>query len=167
MRQYKLAALALAITTSLAAGTAQAAEPIVQFNGGIGADPVAGIDANGAPVLNTVRGVAPGGRAWVIRKLKATVHSDGTLTARGSGLIFSGSEAIGTRGGVAAVQATLFCSGVPFDSEPAPLDLAGNFSIKSRLGAVPQDCVAPVLLIRNAAGARNWFAAGIPGTDDD
>lgn len=158
--------IALAALAALAAGTAQASDPLVQFNGAIGVDPVAGI-ANGAPVANTVLGVPPGGRGWILRKLRAEVDPDGSISAKGSGLLFSGGDAIGTRGGVTQVFATLFCSGVAHHSPFADLDLAGNFVIKGKLGTVPPSpCLAPVLLIRNAAGTQAWFAAGIPGGED-
>ncbi len=155
-----------ASTLALAAWPALAADTLVQFNGGIGVDPVGGI-ANGAPVANTVLGVPPGGRPWVIRKLRANVFVDGTVSIKGSGLLLSGGDAIGTRGPVTQVQATLFCGGAPFDSAIAALDAAGNFQIGgAMLAAPPNPCVGPVLLIRNAAGTRAWFAAGIPGNDD-
>jgi len=158
--------LALATFTALAAGGARAGEPLVRFNGAIGVDPVAGI-ANGAPVANTVLGVPPGGRGWVLRRLRASVDPDGSISAKGSGLLFSGGDAIGTRGGVTQVFATLFCSGVAHHSPFADLDPAGDFAIKGKLGAVPPSpCLSPVLLIRNAAGTQAWFAAGIPGGDD-
>jgi hypothetical protein len=158
--------IALAALAALAAGTAQASDPLVQFNGAIGVDPVAGI-ANGAPVANTVLGVPPGGRGWILRKMRAEVDPDGSISAKGSGLLFSGGDAIGTRGGVTQVFATLFCSGVAHHSPFADLDLAGNFVIKGKLGTVPPSpCLAPVLLIRNAAGTQAWFAAGIPGGED-
>lgn len=158
--------IALAALAALAAGTAQASDPLVQFNGAIGVDPVAGI-ANGAPVANTVLGVPPGGRGWILRRLRAEVDPDGSISAKGSGLLFSGGDAIGTRGGVTQVFATLFCSGVAHHSPFADLDLAGNFVIKGKLGTVPPSpCLAPVLLIRNAAGTQAWFAAGIPGGED-
>jgi hypothetical protein len=158
--------IALAALAALAAGTAQASDPLVQFNGAIGVDPVAGI-ANGAPVANTVLGVPPGGRGWILRKMRAEVDPDGSISAKGSGLLFSGGDAIGTRGGVTQVFATLFCSGVAHHSPFAELDLAGNFVIKGKLGTVPPSpCLAPVLLIRNAAGTQAWFAAGIPGGED-
>lgn len=161
MKQIALAALA-----ALAAGTAHASDPLVQFSGAIGVDPVAGISA-GAPVANTVLGVPPGGRGWILRKLRASVDPDGSVSAKGSGLLFTGSDAIGTRGGVTQVFATLFCSGVAHHSPIVPLDLAGNFVIKGVLGTVPPNpCLSPVLLIRGAAGAQPWFAAGIPGADD-
>jgi hypothetical protein len=161
-----LVRLALVVAGALAAGQAIASDTIVQFNRGIGVDPVAGI-TNGAPVLNTVLGVPPGGRPWVIRKLRATVFADGSINARGAGLLLAGGDGIGTRATIAQVVATLFCGGVAFTSAAADLDTAGNFSIRSSLGAVPNPCATPVLLIRNAGGAQTWFAAGIVGGDDD
>ena len=160
--------IAAAVAAVLA--TPATAASIVSFEGGIGVQPVAGL-AGGAPVPNTVRGVPPGGRPWVIARLKADVKANGTIHARGDGLIFAGSEAIGTPGGVNQVAASLFC-GTPaaeFDSPAVPLDAAGNFRIDAPLtdatGATPPTpCDAPVLLIRNATGGTlaNWFAAGIP-----
>lgn len=159
-----LSALALAVASVLAHASSD--DTLVQFGRGIGVDPVAGI-ANGAPVLNTVLGVPPGGRPWVIRKLRASIGTDGTISARGAGLVLAATDTIGTRGGITQVFATLFCSGVAFNSAAANLDLAGNFSIKGPLSAVPPNpCNAPVLLIRNAAGNNAWFAAGIVGDED-
>lgn len=107
------------------------------------------------------------GRPWILRKLRASIDPDGSISAKGSGLLFSGGDSIGTRGGVTQVFATLFCSGVAHHSPFVDLDLAGNFVIKGKLGAVPlSPCLSPVLLIRNAAGAQSWLAAGIPGGDD-
>jgi hypothetical protein len=160
-----LSGLALAAASLLAHAASD--DNLVQFNRGIGVDPVAGI-ANGAPVLNTVLGVPPGGRPWVIRKLKASVSTQGTLSVRGAGLLLAGGDGIGTRATITQVVATLFCGGVPFTSAAGDLDTAGNFSIRSALSAMPPNpCSAPVLLIRNAAGNNAWFAAGIVGDDDD
>lgn len=161
------------IVSLAVAGAALAATPVfadnalVKFDGGIGVHPVGGINA-GAPTSNTVLGVPPGGRPWAIRSLKATVNVDGSLSIRGSGLVFAGGDTIGTRGTVAQVGATLFCGGIAFDSPVADLDVAGNFSIRGALTPLPPSpCTAPVLLIRNAAGTRAWFAAGIPAVGDD
>ena len=160
----QLASLAVAAIGLAAAANAMAADKIVQFNRGIGVDPVAGISA-GTPVPNTVLGVPPGGRPWVIRKLRASVYADGTISVNGAGLLFSGGDSIGTRGTIAAVKATLFCGGVGLDSPPGDLDLAGDFKIRGSLGAVPNPCNSPILLIRSLGG--NWFAAGIPSSADD
>lgn len=160
----KTSVLSIGLAAAFAAGAAHAGDTLVQFNGGIGVDPVAGIAA-GAPVANTVLGVPPGGRAWVIRKLRGSVEPDGSISLRGQGLLLAGGDAIGTRGAVAQVFATLFCSGMAFHSAPADLDQQGNFSIRGALTSLPPSpCLTPVLLVRNAAGTQAWFAAGIPGT---
>jgi hypothetical protein len=163
-----LAVLAFGIAGALGAGQAMASDTIVQFNRGIGVDPVGGINATtGLPTLNTVLGVPPGGRPWTIRKLHASVFVDGSISVRGSGLLFAGGDTIGTPLPITQVVATLFCAGTPFTSAPTNLDAAGNFSIRGFLGAVPDPCPQPVLLIRNAGGTQPWFAAGIVGSDDD
>lgn len=167
----------ITLATALSSASALADDSaLVRFSGGIGVDPVAAV-ANGAQTPNTVRGVPPGGRAWVIDQLKVTVKRDGSISGRGTGLIFSAGDNIGTRGGVAKVFATLVCGdpGKPnelmdLNSAAVDLDLAGDFKLSGMLSAVPPEpCVAPVLLIRGTNGAQPWFAAGIPrvgGKDD-
>lgn len=136
----------------------------LQFDDGIGVDPVAGIDADGNPILNVVHGVNPGGRPWVIEDLRVSIRTDGRINARGEGLLLSATNNIGTIGGVTEVAATLFCGGAPSSSGPVPLDSAGDFEIRGMLTPVPPNpCTTPVLLIRNApAGVLGaWFAAGV------
>jgi hypothetical protein len=134
--------------------------------------PVAGNSAAGvATLVNTVRGIAPGGRPWGIQRLKATIRRDGGIRVNGEGLVLAGSDAAGSRGPVRQVVATLFCgTSAGFTSPPADLSVSGDFHIRGQLdGVVPSPCGddtnPPTLLIRNfangAAGA--WFAAGIPG----
>jgi len=161
------AALAVVAAGAFFASHAWASDALVQFDRGFGVDPVAGIAA-GAPVPNIVLSVPPGGRPWVIRSLRAGVLTDGGISVKGAGLLLAGGDAIGTRGPVSQVFATLFCAGVAFHSPASPLDAHGNFVIKGRLGEVPPNpCVAPVLLIRNVGGTAPWFAAGIVASDDD
>ncbi len=182
MRTFNtLVGLALTVTLGSALAHKGDPAPLVSFSGAIGVDPLTA--AGGVDVVNTVRGIAPGGRAWVLRKLSARVGADGSIKASGRGLLFSSGELIATRGTVAAVAATLTCGAADatarkFTSPSAPLDLAGNFSIKGVLSedginpaVMPASCDNPVLLIRSfnttTGAAGNWFAAGIPGTDDD
>jgi hypothetical protein len=165
--------MALGIASSVFAAPAMAAGPLVRFDGGIGVDPVSGIAA-GAPVLNTVHGVPPGGRPWVIATLKATVKEDGSISVKGRGLVLAGSDAIGTVAAIKFVAASLFCGTQEFDSGAVPISSNGDFDIGGSLGAAPPDpcgtppALPPVLLIRNATGADGpgapgaWFAAGIP-----
>lgn len=181
-------AVGLALTLAFNPSWADSSSPppLVVFSGAIGVDPITATPVPGSPLadgLNVVRGVSPGGRAWVLRRLSARVEADGSVRIKGRGLLFSSGDVIGTRGPVANVIATLHCGPANdtarvFASPPAALDGAGNFSMKGSLtedginpAVMPTTCDNPVLLIRafNATtGAKGgWFAAGIPGTDDD
>ena len=163
--------IALGIAAGIFVSPAMAAGTLLKFDKGIGVDPVAGI-ASGAPVLNVVKGVNPGGRPWAIGKLKVRVKEDGSISAKGQGLILSATDDIGTAGAVTQVAATLFCGADPvgYDSPAAPLDINGNFNIVGSLGSAPPNpCLKPVLLIRRANGGiiGSWFAAAVPGDDSD
>lgn len=162
--------VAATLAAGLVAGAAMASDTLVKFDGGVGVHPVAGNSAAGAATLvNTVRGIAPGGRPWGIQKLKATIKRDGSIRVTGEGLVLAGTDNPGTRGGVRQVVATLFCgSNVGFTSPAADLSVGGDFEIRGQLDAVPpspcgDDTNPATLLIRNfangAAGA--WFAAGV------
>ncbi|MBG6073950.1 MULTISPECIES: hypothetical protein [unclassified Polaromonas] len=135
----------------------------IEFHGGIGSTPFALV--SGAPGPNDVRGIAPGGRPWVIEKLRAAIRPDGNISVRGQGLLLAGGNSVGLPALPRQVVATLFCGATELTSPPADLDASGNFMIRGTLGAaLPEPCQTPTLLIRNfsanAAGA--WFAAGIP-----
>jgi hypothetical protein len=165
----------LGIAAGVFAAPAFAARTLVKFDGGIGVDPVAGVAA-GAPVLNTVHNVPPGGRPWVIEKLKATVKDDGSISAKGRGLVFAATDNIGTTGAIKFVAASLFCGAQEFDSGAFPISANGNFDIGGTLTSaslLTHPCATPVLLIRNATDAQGnagapgaWFAAGIPDLDE-
>ena len=142
-----------------------AADNRIEFHGGIGSTPLALV--NGAPTPNDVRGIAPGGRPWVIEKLRAAIRPDGNISVRGQGLLLAGGNSVGLPALPRQVVATLFCGAAELTSPPADLDASGNFVIRGMLGAaLPDPCQTPTLLIRNfsanAAGAGAWFAAGIP-----
>jgi hypothetical protein len=160
---------------------ATSAEPVVEFDGGMGSQPFASV--GGAVAPNDVRGVPPGGRPWEIRRLKATVFNDrglARIVAKGEGLILNGGNATGTPAAPRTVAATLFCgTNTPFNSEAVPTNAAGDFEIRSPLTdpagnmVLPDPCGTPaapaILLIRNAPGGvpGAWFAAGIPKVNDD
>ena len=171
-----------ALVLALVAAGAGAVKPtaVLKFSGGIGVDPLTAAGSPGADTLNVVRGINPGGRAWVIRKLEATVDADASIVVKGKGLLFSSGDVIATRGAVAQVVATLACgpangSAARFSSAPAPLDTAGNFTIKGKLydganfATLPRPCENPQLLIRGFgdSGPGGWFAAGILDSGDD
>ena len=141
--------------------TSAAADPLVRFDGGIGSQPLrAGVAGGVAAQVNDVFGVPPGGRPWVIERLKADFDTDGKAKVEGRGLLLGGGNGIGTAGNQ-SVRARLYCDGVPHDSELKPLDAHGDFTIGGFLNPIPPSpCNAPVLLIINANGS--WFAGGIP-----
>lgn len=135
----------------------------IEFHGGIGSTPFALV--NSAPGPNDVRGIAPGGRPWVIEKLRASIRADGAISVKGKGLLLAGGNAVGLPALPRQVVATLFCGATELTSPPAELDAGGNFMIRGTLGAaLPHPCQTPTLLIRNfsANAAGPWFAAGIP-----
>ena len=74
-----------AISLALIAATASAGQApvLMKFKGAIGVDPLTA--AGGADTLIVVRGISPGGRAWVIRKLDATVHADASIVVKSTG----------------------------------------------------------------------------------
>ncbi len=188
-RTNALAALAMA----LAAPVVLASEHDLRFDGAIGSAPVGRINNNATatptsddfPEVNTIHGVSPGGAPWTIAEFRARIGTDGRARARGEGLLLSGGNNFGTRGGPRQVVLSLFCRSTPvppatagtpigpFNSAFVDLDPNGDFEIDSVLrdanGATPPapcgDAIdnRPTLLIRtvtnSAPGA--WFAAGV------
>ena len=78
----------LLATALFAAGTAiagGASDVLFNFDGGVGVQPFR--SQAGAPVLNTVAGVPPGGVPWGITKLEATIKTNGDVRARGRGVL--------------------------------------------------------------------------------
>jgi hypothetical protein len=157
---------------ALVVQSGNASDQLLSFNGGIGVDPVSGINAaNGAPVANTVRGVGPGGAPWRIAKLSASIDVSGRISVRGRGLLLAGGNGIGTNAGQ-SVHAILFCgpaaTATAHSTPAAGVALAanGDFKIDDTLSpAPPNPCATPVLLIANPA--PRWFAAGILANDDE
>jgi hypothetical protein len=143
---------------------------LVRFDHGIGVDPISNVVVNGTTTTvtpNVVRGISPAGQIWRIADLDANVATDGHIRVRGRGLLLGGGNAIGTNGGQ-SVFATLFCGSAATATASSSnllgvaLDSDGDFVIDDVLSPLPPtSCETPVLLIRTAAGAHPWFAAGI------
>lgn len=183
MRQFiVLAACIVAASASLAGPPKNV---LISFDGAINLDPSTAVNTAGviSVVQNVVRGINPGGRPWVLRKLSATVNRDGTISARGKGLLIASGELIGTPGPVTLVGATLTCGAADATATRFStltgfaLDAAGDFTIRGPLSTdgintavMPDTCTNPVLLIRSVnatTGALGgWFAAGIVDKDD-
>ena len=167
MRYVCLLLLVLGVMLPLPAAAEQ---PLVTFEGAIGATPAA--IANNALIINVTRGVNPGGRPWVIESLKAEVKIDGRISVEGRGLLLGGGDAIGTPANPPQmVRARLFCgpaaTATVHQTGLVQLEPNGDFRIDDVLVPVapttvalpPDPCTSPVLLIVSAGG--NWFAAGI------
>ncbi len=143
---------------------------LVRFEGAIGVDPISNVTVSGTTTTvspNVVRGISPAGQIWRIANLDASVSQDGHIRVHGRGLLLGGGNGIGTNGGQ-SVFATLFCgpaaSATSSNTNEAgvALDSDGDFTIDDVLSPLPTTtCDTPVLLIRTAAGAHPWFAAGI------
>jgi hypothetical protein len=165
--------LALALVASApfsALGSGKRESLLVRFSGAIGVDPISNVVVSGTTTTvspNAVRGISPAGQIWRIADLDANVFTDGHIRIHGRGLLLGGGNGIGTNGGQ-SVFATLACgpAASPIVSSTnlagVALDADGNFTIDDILSPMPpSSCETPVLLIRTAAGAHPWFAAGI------
>lgn len=181
----------VAVAGLIAAGTAFAhgdgndrnENVLFRFDGSIGVQPFR--SQAGAPVLNTVAGVNPGGAPWGMTSFRATIKTTGEIRARGTGVLLWGSDGIGTRAGPRQVILSLFCRSVPvapavagtvvqnaFNSQPVDLDEDGNFFVKGTLAdatgaAPPMTCGddvdnRPVLLVRSVTPANP--TTGAPAT---
>jgi len=177
----------LAAAGLVAAGTAfahgQSFNVLFKFDGGVGVQPFR--SAAGAPALNVVAGVNPGGAPWLISSFDAVIKKNGDVRAHGEGVLLAGADGIGTRAGPRQVVLSLFCRNAPvppavagtvqttpFNSEPVDLDEDGDFDVRGKLtdatGATPPltcgDTIdnRPVLLIRSVTPANP--TTGTPAT---
>ena len=166
-----LAALAIvALVPRSAVGYGRQENSLVRFDHAIGVDPISNVVVTGTTTTvspNVVRGISPAGQIWRIADLDANVTTDGRIRVRGRGLLLGGGNGIGTNGGQ-SVFATLFCGPAATATASSStqtgvaLESDGDFTIDDVLSPLPQtSCETPVLLIRTAAGAHPWFAAGI------
>jgi hypothetical protein len=168
---------------------AAADDAVLQFNHGIGVDPVSNVTGcpatplpcvtgvTGAPltvVLNIVRGQIPGGQIWVINKLKAQVSANGSIQVSGKGLVLGGGNGAGGAPANLKVFATLSCSSTAnfllstTTLTGVPVSPTGDFQINDMLTPAPTfPCANPLLLIQSTAAGMHWFALGIVGSDDD
>jgi hypothetical protein len=172
----------MAVGTAVAGGGAHA-RVLFNFEGGVGNQVFR--SAAGAPALNTVAGVPPGGAPWGLTSFQGSLKTSGDLRARGTGVLLWGADGIGTRAGPRQVIVSVFCRNVPvppavsgaliltpFNSAPVDLDEDGDFEVRGPLtddtGATPPhncgDTVdnRPVLLIRAVTPANP--TTGTPAT---
>jgi hypothetical protein len=123
------------------------------------------LDAALAPSLTTdppFHGVAPGGAPWVLRSGDVELSRD-RLELRVRGLVIPTPPASGTTGPVHTISASLYCGA---DSETTPADTtravpisdSGNARIRDRSFDVPDDCLAPVVLVHPNGDVTHYIA---------
>jgi hypothetical protein len=122
---------------------------------------------------NVVAGIPGGGQPWSTLGGSATVNLDsGRAKWRVDGLVLAGGNAIGTRGGIAAVKGTLVCNAgaanqAIVDTAAVPLDAQGNARFDGPFATpLPDSCTTGTptfaFLVRIAADAPGdrWIANG-------
>jgi hypothetical protein len=123
------------------------------------------IEESLAPSLTTdptFHGVAPGGAPWVLRRGDVELkHSRIELRVRG--LVIPSPPGDGTAGPVTTISASLYC-GADSDTaaadttREAPLSSDGDGRIRDRSFDVPDDCLAPVILVHPNGDTTHYIA---------
>jgi hypothetical protein len=156
MKKALAGSMLLGVVWSLPA----AADPPLQFKGGIGVHPLSTVTGcPGTPttptpcltdpdsdtttpsptspqvVFNIVRGVHPAGQIWVINSLTATVQSGGGITVQGKGLVLAGGNTAGRAPTPAlSVIATLICDLPSGNTDPPQFSTSGAGVLLSPTG---------------------------------
>jgi hypothetical protein len=124
------------------------------------------IDASLAPSVPTdptFHGVAPGGAPWILKRGDVELTRSGRLELRVRGLVIPTAPGNGTPGPVKTVSASLYCGAdteaTPADTTPqVPISSRGDARIKDRSFAVPDTCLAPVILVHPNGDATHYIA---------
>jgi hypothetical protein len=123
------------------------------------------IDASLAPSLPSdpaFHGIQPGAAPWVVKRGEVEVR-DRRLDLRVRGLVIPSPPGDGTPGQVVTVRASLFCgpdgNAVPADTSKAvPISRRGDARISDRSFAVPDTCLAPVILVHPNDNTTRYIA---------
>ena len=118
----------------------------------------------GRPADAPIHGITTAGRSWNVDRGSASLSKGGKFRLRVRGLVLASGSAIGTNGGIATVQAALFCgpdteTTPAFVSAPVPFSADGDARVKAHI-AVPSRCIRPVVLVLIANGTRFIAASG-------
>ena len=114
------------------------------------------------PTDPTFHGVQPGAAPWVLRHGHVRVR-DGRLELRVRGLVIPSPPGDGTPGPVTTISASLYCGPdaetTPADTtDQAPISRRGNARIRDRSFAVPDTCLAPVVLVHPNGNTTRYIA---------
>ena len=123
------------------------------------------INASLAPSLPsdpTFHGVQPGAAPWVLKRGEVEVRDD-RLDLHVRGLVIPSPPGDGTPGPVTTISASLFCGAdadtVPEDTSHAvQISRRGDARIRDRSFAVPDTCLAPVILVHPNDNRTRYIA---------
>ena len=120
----------------------------------------------------SIRGIAGGGRPWVISRAKVELEASGKIEVRVTGLVFApgvivgGVDVGGTTGAVTQFAATVSCldaagNTVNTTTPGFPASTTGDGRLEATI-SIPPVCLAPAVLLRSfnpvAGTAGSWFA---------
>src|SRR4051794_31678225 len=115
------------------------------------------------PTDPTFHGVAPGGAPWVLKRGDVELKRRGRLELQVRGLVIPNPPGNGTPGPVTTISASLYCGAdsntTAADTTPqVPIDSRGNARIRDRSFALPDTCLAPVILVHPNGDAAHYIA---------
>jgi len=124
------------------------------------------IKASLAPSVPTdpaFHGVSPGGAPWVLDRGEVRIKADGKFELRVRGLVIPAPPGDGTPGGVNTISASLYCGAdsntVPADTtQQVPISRKGDARIRDRSFDVPDECLAPVVLVHPNGNTTRYIA---------
>src|SRR3954452_5776334 len=119
--------------------------------------------APSVPTDPTFHGVAPGGAPWVLKRGDVELRRGGRLELEVRGLVIPNPPGNGTPGPVTTISASLYCGSdsntAAADTTPqVPINSRGNARIRDRSFAVPDTCLAPVILVHPNGDAAPYIA---------
>jgi hypothetical protein len=153
-----LPSLLAAVVTVLALTVGAAAK---SDHGKHHASPV--LKASLAPSLTTdptFHGVAPGGAPWVLKRGAVEIKRSNRIELIVKGLVI---PSLGTPGPVNTINASLYCGAdsnrtAADTSKQVPISRKGNARIRDRSFAVPDTCLAPVVLVHPNGDPTHYIA---------
>ena len=119
--------------------------------------------APSVPTDPTFHGVAPGGAPWVLKRGDVELRRGDRLELEVRGLVIPNPPGNGTPGPVTTISASLYCGAdsntAAADTTPqVPINARGNARIRDRSFAVPDTCLAPVILVHPNGDAAHYIA---------
>lgn len=105
-------------------------------------------------------GVAPGGAPWVLKRGAVEIKKSDRIELSVKGLVI---PSLGTPGPVTTINASLYCGAdsnttAADTSKQVPISSKGNARIRDRSFAVPDTCLAPVVLVHPNGDPTHYIA---------